>query len=792
MVPSFLLDESEKYTQAGHLTIPISHEIVNGRKTKKPAKGSGSWTKNKGRVYSRAYREKWFSPDNNEVECLAIAMNSTKLCIGFDVDGTEGFCIFTNKILSKLSLSLRDKFEKTALTKTPSGGFHWIFEISRKEFPLDIKSKDLWTSPYASHSEIKLFGTTKYLVERGLGYECIRDIDCLQLIRNDELNELSNICQKFSTESKAIAKISSAVLKYWNPPIRDEFVMYLSGYLRKDSEVLRYLALELFEHVIKSSPFSDENLQKTLDTVNRSYDKDPAVEHIRGYVGLEEIMAGQPGALLTLISTIKREFGKLGYHFTNFIANCNSNNNQNSDDVEDNNIVEEKDLIQQATDSILARYKFVTLEESGAILYYERGKYVKGGEVIIQKLCEELHGFDLTIASRAEIREHIRNRTYHKLSEFDMNINMINMKNGLYDIISNKLTPHTPDYLSMNQIPVAYDPLARPMIFGKFLMGILYSSEIRTLVELMAYTFYRDNPFEIITILLGDGSNGKSVVFGILTALHGAENVSNVSLKSIMERPFALYDLVGKSCNLDAELSSGKIEDTAILKKITGRQLVRVEQKNQKAFDARIYAKIWLSANKIPYSSDQSDAWFRRNIIVTFPIKFDVKEDRERGVRKLDPYLIDKLTTREELSSIFNVLMNVLRNILKYKEIFTKDKTIEERRIKYQSAVDPVQGFLEVAIDKESTETDYTTKADAYLAVVEYCKNHRLPVLTKDAFGKSMKKKHNIEDGFTTVGEKRPRIWKGIKLTSEYEALVQKSLIGLQADQKQKKIDGID
>jgi phage/plasmid-associated DNA primase len=186
-------------------------------------------------------------------------------------------------------------------------------------------------------------------------------------------------------------------------------------------------------------------------------------------------------------------------------------------------------------------------------------------------LCEELHGFDLSIASRAEIREHIKNRMYHKLSEFDTNINVINTKNGFYDITSNKLTPHTAGYLSVNQIPVLYDPLARPRLFGKFLMEILYPSEIRALVELMAYTFYRDNPFEIITILLGDGSNGKSVVFGILTALHGAENVSNVPLRSIMERPFALHDLVGKNCNLDAELSSEKIEDTAILKKITGR-----------------------------------------------------------------------------------------------------------------------------------------------------------------------------------------------------------------------------
>ena len=98
----------------------------------------------------------------------------------------------------------------------------------------------------------------------------------------------------------------------------------------------------------------------------------------------------------------------------------------------------------------------------------------------------------------------------------------------------------------------------------------------------MAYTFLRDNPFELITILLGSGSNGKSVLFGVLSALHGADNVSNVSLKTIIERPFGLYDLVGKACNLDAELSSGVIEDTAILKKITGQQLSESSKKTRR------------------------------------------------------------------------------------------------------------------------------------------------------------------------------------------------------------------
>ena len=70
--------------------------------------------------------------------------------------------------------------------------------------------------------------------------------------------------------------------------------------------------------------------------------------------------------------------------------------------------------------------------------------------------------------------------------------------------------------------------------------------------------------------------------------------------------------------------------------------------------------------------------------------------------------------------------MNALRNILKNKEVFTNEKTIEERRIKYQSVRYLVQGFLEVAIDEESTETSFTTKESAYMAFVAYCNFFRL------------------------------------------------------------------
>ena len=132
-------------------------------------------------------------------------------------------------------------------------------------------------------------------------------------------------------------------------------------------------------------------------------------------------------------------------------------------------------------------------------------------------------------------------------SEFDSDLNIINLKNGLYKINTDEFTPHETNespYLSMKQKPITFNRSSgrHPSKFIKFLNEVVYPYDIWTVIELMAYTFLRDNPFEIITILLGWGSNGKSVLFGVLTALHGATNVSNVSLKTIVERPFGLYD----------------------------------------------------------------------------------------------------------------------------------------------------------------------------------------------------------------------------------------------------------
>jgi len=150
---------------------------------------------------------------------------------------------------------------------------------------------------------------------------------------------------------------------------------------------------------------------------------------------------------------------------------------------------------------------------------------------------------------------------------------------------------------------------AKPKRFGSFLNEVMYSRNIRTGVEAMAYTFERDYPIETIFMLYGLGNNGKTVFTSTSTSLHGVEHVSNVTLAQMIGDRFALADLENKDLNIDNELGNQTIKDTAILKRITGgfRQRIRIQRKNQRAYDTTIYAKLFFNANQVPDSYDTSE-----------------------------------------------------------------------------------------------------------------------------------------------------------------------------------------
>ncbi len=427
-----------------------------------------------------------------------------------------------------------------------------------------------------------------------------------------------------------------------------------------------------------------------------------------------------------------------------------NNNNKNNT----TKTIDKQELIEEATRLLISKHRFLTLEENKEILCYdfEKGVYVKGGEILIEKEIDKTFGYKLRTSDITEIKNFVMRKTYVKLEEFDANLDIINLKNGLYNWKTNEFLPHTPDYYSLNQKPISYNPSAKAHRFEQFLNEVLYPEDVRTALEIIAYTFVRRNIFEYYFILIGIGANGKSVFVGILTHLHGKKNTSNVSLKSIGDDRFALFDMVGKDVNVDTELSNANIKDISNLKKLTGRQPLRVQQKGQPAFDAEIYAKQIFNANVLPNNSDNSDARYRREIILHFYRQFEGD--------KADLNLLNNIIeNEEEMSGIFNLVVNSLKTIAKNNEIYVNGATIKERRAKAKLTQNPIKSFLEGALAKEPNKDDYETGKDLYDAFYNFCKYHKLHILGSDEFSEILRRDHGLKKDRKTVQGKKTTIW---------------------------------
>jgi P4 family phage/plasmid primase-like protien len=432
--------------------------------------------------------------------------------------------------------------------------------------------------------------------------------------------------------------------------------------------------------------------------------------------------------------------------------------------------------VRELSEKLEKRYHFAAMEDTQELYYYNKKKGIyEPAEPMVKAQLEKMQPGIITDTVNNVIHKLAR-RHLHKREEFDADKNIWNMQNGLYDITANKLKPHSYRYLSRNQIPVKFDPKARCKRFGKFLSEVVYPDQIRTVVEVLAYTFLRDNPFELYVILLGVGANGKSVLMHVLTKLHGQENVSPVPLATLLNNRFAKKELEGKNVNIDMEMSKATINDMGVLRELTGQQPVRIEPKHLPAYSTRLWAKLFFSTNEMPEMMDFSDGHYRREVVISFPYQFEeVSTEQEKAeiiaamragsnCRIADPTLKNILTTPEELSGIFNALMIPLRNrIMKSKPVYMDAKTIEDRRRKHELISDPIRAFFNDAIEPDAEGT--VTKEGLYQAYRKFCRFQRLPIESYDQFCKLVKKKfpHELGEGRDSSKD-RKTIWKGIKL----------------------------
>lgn len=211
------------------------------------------------------------------------------------------------------------------------------------------------------------------------------------------------------------------------------------------------------------------------------------------------------------------------------------------------------------------------------------------------------------------------------------------LRNGLLDLESGGLLPHTPDFFSRVCLPCEFDAAAACREFLSRADRICGgdAERVALLQEWFGYSLARTTNAQRFLILVGEGGNGKSVLCAALEAvLGGADNVSSVSLEAFGER-FGLTPTLGRLANVVADLSELDRVAEGHLKKYTSGELMTFDRKGLSPVEARPTARPTLATNIIPRFSDRSEGLNRRAIL--FPCKETIApHERVFGMDKPD------------------------------------------------------------------------------------------------------------------------------------------------------------
>lgn len=203
---------------------------------------------------------------------------------------------------------------------------------------------------------------------------------------------------------------------------------------------------------------------------------------------------------------------------------------------------------------------------------------------------------------------------------------MLNVTNGMLDLITAQLSPHDPGYLSVFQVPVAWDPVATCPTYDTWIAEALPDQQYQ-LEELMWAMLDGSSIPTKAGFLFGPTRSGKGTFLRIASAIAGAGNVSNVTLHQLCTDPFAAANLYGKRLNAAGDLSAGHIGDVSVFKQLTGEDQITANRKYGKQFNFRNQALFLFAGNEVPSVSERSNAYLNRMVPFWFSRSFDGAED---------------------------------------------------------------------------------------------------------------------------------------------------------------------
>lgn len=314
------------------------------------------------------------------------------------------------------------------------------------------------------------------------------------------------------------------------------------------------------------------------------------------------------------------------------------------------------------------------------------------------------------------------------------------------------------------EINTYYDPEATCPVIDAVLARCLPADCIPLFWEAVGYSLTTNVDIKKAFLLQGPTDSGKSRVLEIIRRLVGKDNCSHISLQQLDpdHNRFAAASIDGKIINTYADVDDNSVFDTGTFKLITGTDPLPVEEKHERMYFIDPYVHLWFSSNGWPRSRDLNPAYFNRWIILPFN---DTIPEQEQ-----DPQLVQKATTRQEMSGALNHALEALWRISRPKKTggwrgFSKSQSSLAARSEYRQELDPVGGWLAEWIDEDESSVAFRT--EVHKKFVETTGSQMGDRSFFERARQVLGRRIRAEDQLGGRGPDRSKmVWKGVRLRS--------------------------
>lgn len=350
---------------------------------------------------------------------------------------------------------------------------------------------------------------------------------------------------------------------------------------------------------------------------------------------------------------------------------------------------------------------------------YKECKYNEAQGIIKSKIDDKY--LKMSLIRDVEGLWSIDNEVKKDPNELDPDPNIINLKNGLYNVIANEFKEHDTNYLSTIQFDVEYNPKAKGDVFRKFLDDMVPEKETQDLLqEIAGYAMSTFNKAKKFFIIQGPRDSGKTTFLNLIASIIGEEHLSHVNIQNLSDR-FNKAELFGKVANIATELPDKGIDDVGFLKALVGQDSIIAERKGKDPFTFVNKAKLIFACNSIPINyGDKSDAFYNKMIIVQF--------NRQLADDEIDIMLPEKLEKEYVFLWAMEGLRRLIKNNFRFTETVYSKKVLEEYKIKSNYILEFIH---DCCVLKQDAEVVSTELYDRYK---KYCKENNYKPLGRNKF----------------------------------------------------------